>query len=63
MPEELRSCATCVHLSDRCDGDCGKCEHLIRDGVSEPRCRCFKCGPSNGYKYYEEDPERARFFK
>lgn len=63
MPEELRSCVTCTHLHEACDGDCDKCKQCIEDRVGSSRCRCFRCGPNNGYKYYEEDPEKARFFE
>lgn len=63
MSEELKSCATCTHLHEACDGDCDKCKQHIETRVGVNRCRCFVCGESNGYKYYEEDTEKTKYFK
>ncbi len=63
MSEAMKSCVTCKHLHEACDGDCEKCKQNIESRVGVSRCRCFVCGPSNGYKHYEEDEEKTRFLK
>lgn len=77
MSEEMRSCVTCVHLHNKCNGECDGCENSIvhtsdKDSLSlrdilspriTSRCKCLECDESNGFKYYVEDTEKTRFLK
>lgn len=65
MSEEMKSCATCLHLHLKCDGDCDGCSHSIVHGIDDTSCKCLECRDekSGKYRYYEENTEVTRALK
>lgn len=70
----MKNCSTCKWLMYKCSGECHRCGHKvpedtyqryerIKEGLLEEKCKCIECNVGEVYRYYEEDPELADYYK